>query len=109
MNCKPGELALLVHAEAIPNPFCRGVLTLVKPTKLVRVVKLVPIPEGWPPVWEIETPFQSVAQCSCGSDPHPIIILGLSDANLIPIRDPGEGATDETLINNPVKKPEEVT
>lgn len=73
MNCKPGDLAVVVRAKQDPAWIGR-ILTIVEWSDLVGGWVTRPMPEG----------YQAVA-----------------DYCLRPIRDPGDDAVDETLLRQP--------
>lgn len=81
LNCKPGDLAIVIAGSPVENI-----------GKIIKVTKLIPSYFG--PAWEFE-----------GSG-----LLGgcteITDYCLRPIRDPGEDAKDETLEWLPVPTPE---
>jgi hypothetical protein len=84
MNCKPGDLAVIVRGRNIALP-CLG--------RIVRVLSTVPSPYCGSPAWKLETPLQ-----------HPVegTMAYILDECLRPIRDPGDDARDETLDWLPV-------
>jgi hypothetical protein len=94
MNCKPGDLAIVV----------RGMYSDENVGKLVRTVRLVPLHDADGPSWEVES--------LSGFLMHPRVELcGLrgwfEDSRLRPIRDPGDDAQDEMLVL--LGKPEQIT
>lgn len=101
MNCKPGDLAIVVrkgnNAARLAHLASRACDLLIGRT--VRVVKLEPDEDGdllWTLEQEIELPF--------------CIVQALDDALLHPIRDPGEDVPDEsTAWLPPVPLHDEVT
>lgn len=94
MNCKPGDLAIVVRSYAGNEG------------KIVRCLKLAPgitralLPNGdfeVGAIWEIDRPLKSWAGCSDKFAP---------DSSLRPIRDPGDDAVDETLLRLPSPRQE---
>lgn len=83
MNCKPGDLAVIVRGAA----FAKYIGTVV------RVV-------------ETDGQFWSTEKSLDGNEKYPIII---PDSCLRPIRDPGEDAQDETLSWLPAPSTERET
>lgn len=87
MNCKPGDLAVVVRSDAGNEG------------KIVRCLRIV---DGWlegldgsglgEPVWEVDR----VLRACDGSEDNLI-----NDSYLRPIRDPGDDAVDETLQRLP--------
>lgn len=90
MNCKPGDLAVIVNSNDRRNI-----------GKLVRVIGPYEMrPQSW---WVAS---ESVLH-GVFSDWPPGAEVGQYDKNLRPIRDPGEDATDEMV--QLLGKPQEVT
>jgi hypothetical protein len=81
MNCKPGDLAVIVTADTTDEAALLG--------KIIRVTKLSLLSDsGANPCWEYDGP-----RLHCyGREIH-----GVADLALRPIRDPGEDAKDETI------------
>jgi hypothetical protein len=99
MNCKPGDLAVIVSAKgATPGPI--GDVSRASIGLIGRVTRLRPPvnPSACSTalVWEFEKPMVIRVGASYYD------ILGCSDFDLLPIRDPGEDARDETLEWLPV-------
>jgi hypothetical protein len=100
MNCKQGDLAVIVHDE--------------QPENLGRFVTVIeqyidPVP-GWEgrSVWTVLPQTSLVSEC-WDYDAKQFLYLHenrdesqIPDSFLRPIRDPGEDATDETLLWLPV-------
>lgn len=82
MNCKPGDLALVVRS------------ILGNEGKVVRCIRWS---EKWPGVWVIDRPIGLLDGCAVSYAP---------DWMLRPIRDPGDDAQDETLSWLPVPSTE---
>lgn len=83
MNCKPGDLAVIVASKQ--DEWALG-----------RIVRVVTLDE--PKVWRMEEPFW-----------HPNGIwrfTRIEDCCLRPIRDPGDDAVDETLLRLPAPSKE---
>jgi hypothetical protein len=82
MNCKPGDLAVIV------NPRHPELMDLVG--RILRVKRVIDHDCFGDPCWSYEGRRIK----------HPIAgtLRGASDAWLRPIRDPGDDATDETLL-----------
>jgi hypothetical protein len=80
MNCKPGDLAIVV--STLGHPACGRALGAI-----VRVVRAKP-PTPYGPHWEVDHPF----------------IDGAADRCLRPIRDPGDDAQDESFRWAPAPK-----
>lgn len=89
MNCKPGDLAIVVRT----GPKSVGCLGAV-----IRVTKLGTNPTGRGPAWEYKPTLRN-------ADGEPI--LWANDSCLRPIRDPGDDAQDESFRWAPA--PEKVT
>jgi len=86
LNCKPDDLAVIVRTHASKGDLLG---------RIVRVKELrEEITAGMGPTWTYEP--QLVA-----TDGRKI--FRVNDCALRPIRDPGDDAVDETLINNPVR------
>lgn len=94
MNCRPGDLAVLIEDLWLESPISNERVTFCKSGAIVRCVFLEP-----DNCWRLEEPraFQIKFQ-----GPIAIHVVGLltaiRDDALRPIRDPGEDAIDETLI-----------
>lgn len=82
MNCKPGDLAVLIRSEWAPQ--CVGQIT--------RCVERRDYYGA--PGWTVDPPFRHALR-----DVDPAWTL---DSSLKPIRDPGDDAQDETLNWLPV-------
>ena len=103
MNCKPGDLAMLVHPELMENPLCFFDKPIrLNPVKIVKVLKLVPQLDG-EIMWSIDEPIVLDHKCIHGEH-FTFAISILSDKNLRPIRDPG----NTVQTDNPVKITEPV-
>ena len=101
MNCRPGDLAMVVGKCRI-LPHMPGLPTAYMPHVLVTVAELVP-EQGLDPVWLLEEPVHITV------DTHPkltahVMVLGLPDSCLRPIRDPGDDAKDELIRPLPKEK-----
>lgn len=83
MNCKPGDLAVVVGRCEISGDYLIG--------RIFRVTTFYRDDEDV--VWEYEGPR---LETPWGE------LLAVADDNLRPIRDPGDDATDETLLWKPV-------
>lgn len=82
MNCKPGDLAVIIRSEAGNEG------------KILRVIRFVGEVPGWvgSDRWETDTLVPGkLGGWSCA----------VQDSNLRPIRDPGDDAVDETLQRLP--------
>jgi hypothetical protein len=83
MNCKPGDLAFIVHAGIYAEPWAEGLV--------VRCIDS--FAEGSYVCWNIERPLVS---------PVGQVFTSVYDGVLRPIGNPGEDAQDETLHWLPV-------
>jgi hypothetical protein len=81
MNCKPGDLAVIVRGISGWSDYCIG--------RIVTVTKLAANESG-DPAWRYEP------EIVCVKHGRPFDVI--EDSMLRPLRDPGEGATDETLL-----------
>jgi hypothetical protein len=92
MNCKPGDLAVVLRSDETT------LLGIVD--KIVEVVELTTSEEGGP-AWGVSKPIKCGCAQNCGEwlDCFP-------DEILRPIRDPGEDAVDQTLqwLPAPIKE-----
>lgn len=75
MNCKPGDLAIVVLSPAIPE-------------LLGMIVQVTKLSDEFPNSWDTEPPVY------ISGNPWPV---SFDDRSLRPIRDPGDDAQDETL------------
>ncbi len=91
MNCKPGDLAVVVKSMAGHEG------------KILRVLKLVQTPKNYMQLpggyWMVDRQLPGIS-----GDMTPVF----PDAWLRPIRDPGDDAVDETLLRLPAPKLDEV-
>lgn len=94
MNCKPGDLAIVVRSYAGNEG------------KIVRCVRLLSEAQLWEgpgidslisPDWEVDLPLRN-----CGGGMQ----SSIPDCLLRPIRDPGDDAVDETLLRLPSPRQE---
>jgi hypothetical protein len=101
MNCKPGDLAVVVRAVSTPEMIGRYVIC-----KRLAVGEEPIDGQSWQrlyrpdPVWIVEV---------AGADPIPwgskmVRRRAINDAFLRPIRDPGDDAKDEMLRPLPIKE-----
>lgn len=82
MNCKPGDLAVIVNG----GYFDRHLIG--------KIVRVLAISQKEPNIcWSYDGPRLSTVWGA---------VIGLADEMLRPIRDPGDDATDETLTWLPV-------
>jgi len=88
MNCKPGDLAIVVRKGK--DAKCPPLLGAI-----VRIDVASPI---WSDCW-MTSPKIIDARDGC--------IVHVQDAHLRPIRDPGDDAVDETLLRLPSPRQEE--
>ena len=86
MNCKPGDLAIVVGGRDPNCPPRRG--TIVKVDRPSKV---------WPQCWVMDPPIV---------DPADGYSVHVQDKHLCPIRDPGDDAVDETLLRLPSPRQE---
>lgn len=86
MNCKPGDLAIVIDSGAYPETL----------GMIIRVTKVCPIHKD---CWETDPPYFVAGYR---------LPAAFNDCCLRPIRDPGEDATDETLLWLPVPSVEAV-
>lgn len=89
MNCKPGDLAVIVHCEM---NWCKAHLG-----KVVRCLRLVDTEEQLPG-WETDPELHATDDGS---------LIAWADEVLRPIQDPGDDAVDEMVQK--LGKPEGVT
>lgn len=86
MNCKPGDLAVIVQGELTENIGA-----------IVRVLG----PENHPRVqerfWRVESEGRRLAGFGWGDIVSYGIYANVADSEMRPIQDPDEDATDETL------------
>lgn len=105
LNCKPGDIAILIRDQVVagPSSMCASNVTIVQSGAVVTVTKLQYCESD--PVWLIEEPIPRTCQCVHGGR-FRLLVRGLSDSNLRPLRDPG----DDVQTDNPVtiKEPDEV-
>lgn len=88
MNCKPGDLAVIVRSHDQRN-----------------IGKLVTVLQPYDEVsWYITSP--SVLHHCIRGALQPGFVTAIYDAELRPIRDPGEDAVDETLQRLPAPRDE---
>ena len=88
MNCKPGDLAVIVRSERAPEHIGK-IVTCVRPHIFLGVE-----------CWEITPTLKN----STGGTAY----WAVPDRQLRPIRDPGDDAQDETLEWLPVPRQDEV-
>ena len=77
MNCKPGDLAIVI-----------GDVEDKVPPRTGAIVRISKASWFWPNAWELDPPV---------FDPADGAPIHVSDDCLRPIRDPGDDAQDETL------------
>lgn len=83
MNCRPGDLAVIVRADGMTGDKLIG--------RIVRVTTLRDTGKHW----NYEGPAISTVWGP---------VIGLADDALRPIRDPGDDAVDETLLRLPAPR-----
>ena len=90
MNCKPGDLALIVYSRAGNEG------------KIVRCLRFIGHVPGWAgyDCWEIDQSIKGTFGDLTNT---------VQDAHLRPLRDPGDDAQDESLSWLPVPSREEVS
>ncbi len=99
MNCRPGDLAIVFHAEGF------GLHAAINRLLIGRIVRVMELGVPTDPncyaalVWRFEKPV-----CLAYSG-RKVTVFGCADNCLRPLRDPGDDALDEML--RPL--PEEVT
>jgi hypothetical protein len=81
MNCKPGDLAVVVRAGPLTQDFLGRLVTVKRPGPDLFVDGIVYAS------WEYEPELRN----SVG------VVQAIEDACLRPIRDPGDDARDQTL------------
>lgn len=81
MNCRPGDLAIVIRSRSGLNPQHIG-----------RLLKVVGPSKFHLEHWETEPELRSI----CGN------FIDWHDQSLKPIRDPGDDAVDQTLLWLPV-------
>ena len=92
MNCKPGDLALLVNSDFETNI-----------GKLVKVLKTSDESTPEIPEWECEAigflrSYQYIDDfLLCERPTNPGELIDIEDRDLRPIRDPGDDAVDEVI------------
>lgn len=103
MNCKPGDLAVIVGFNPA-HPHTTG--------RIVDVIEAAPVGVGFrlpdgkshhpcrAGAWIIR--FHNPVNLNAIRGRSSAVFAVCPDAHLRPIRDPGEDAVDETLIGNPV-------
>jgi hypothetical protein len=92
MNCKPGDLAIVVWSEAGNEGKILRCLRLVRKSVLMKNFE---VKEDW--CWEIDRQIPG-----CHGTPTRFV----RDSILRPIRDPGDDAVDETLLRLPSPRQE---
>lgn len=98
MNCKPGDLALVVKSKVGNEGKIVRCIRLATPVEADRV-------EWWSgPLWHTDVPLLSLRPATNVRRE----VCFAPDSALRPIRDPGEDATDETLLWLPVPSRDEV-
>lgn len=105
MNCKPGDLAVVVKSSGYG---VAGEISKLLVGRIVRVTKLdKPVAAGLhcsaDLVWSFEEPVK------LEFDGKSYTAHGIADDCLRPIRDPGDDARDESLSWLPVSSREEVS
>ena len=102
MNCKPGDLAVIVRSTG--HGFARKVADACIGHYVVVEYLRPPAGDGkcFGLVWKIAKPFAVFV------DGNSFEIIGVEDECLRPIRDPGDDAQDETLSWLPVPIRDEV-
>lgn len=95
MNCRPGDLARIVGTDA----------RLGLNDRIVKLTNDAPMTVAGSPHWRIEEPIRVVlsmpginALGQVFDQGERLIARFLADANLRPIRDPGDDAVDEVLV-----------
>jgi hypothetical protein len=103
LNCKVGDLAVTVLApHNVPHKHAPGNIgRIVEVLRFVGVHQFPRMVEPTPAVWECrsQTSFIDATGRPCSGS------VLIADANLKPIRDPGDEAVDQTLIGNPAPAP----
>lgn len=92
MNCKPGDLAVVVNSKAGNDG---KLVTCIRLARAKILNRNGAFESG--PIWEVD---KELASFSGSRDRY------IADRQLRPIRDPGEDAQDETLLwaGSPVKE-----
>ena len=93
MNCRQGDIAVVIRSNSVPEAVGRLVKVLWLETEMHWKVEFIGSPVRVPTIDWIAASLQS--RCCC------------ADAALRPIRDPGDDATDEMVLRagNPNHKP----
>lgn len=91
MNCKPGDLAIVIKADGdgISRVIGEKIVGLIVTVKYLRKPQSQFSDNDF--VWHIEKSIEVEI------DGNSYTVTGISDDCLRPIRDPGEDAQDETL------------
>lgn len=101
MNCRPGDLAVVVFSKNIENVGAIvRCIRLISDSEQVDGVQWTQRRGG--PCWLVESEGRLLAWGIAGH----VRRRAFADALLRPIRDPGEDAQDETLLWKPVPLPE---
>jgi hypothetical protein len=103
MNCKPGDLAVVVRSKA---PWLLGrVVTCVRlHDSQTHDLDGVPVGGATGPRWVIDPPLDTRMRLSG----RHLLLYTLADKSLRPLRNPGDDAQDETLSWKPVPQSDEV-
>lgn len=94
MNCKPGDLAIVVKST------CGNEGKIVRCLGLIGKSHTFRNPDGSLDVcgkWQIDRPLKNYGG---------VMVLYANDSALRPIRDPGDDAVDETLLRLPSPRQE---
>lgn len=95
MNCRPGDLAVIVRSEGwgLAGEIARLCIGRIVQVRFLRPPFNSACPSAL--VWDIEKPL------IVSKDGHDFEVTGVSDDALRPIRDPGDDAVDEMLLRVP--------
>lgn len=102
MNCKKGDIAFVVGENRLHPESLNGMLVEVLHASPIGRYRLPDgfMASGGPNAWVIK--FQRPITVRIVGGTRKTLYAGCPDANLRPIRDPGDDATDETLAWKPV-------
>lgn len=92
MNCRPGDMAIVVRSS-VGNE--GKILRCLRLVRMSVMMKNFEVKEAW--CWETDSRLPS-----CHGTPTRFV----RDSNLRPIRDPGDDAVDETLLRLPSPRQE---